>query len=62
MADRESETLRQVEKRMDKGKDQMQMAYIYDYVVMNDDLESSVIPFGNPVSRCATFSPVFHQW
>lgn len=27
---------------MAKGKEQMQMAYVYDYVVMNDDLDAAV--------------------
>lgn len=42
LIDRKSETPEQVEKRMAKGKEQMQMAYIYDYVVMNDNLEDAV--------------------
>lgn len=42
LVDRKSETLEQVEKRMAKGKEQMQMAYAYDYVVMNDDLVAAV--------------------
>ena len=42
LVDRKSETLEQVEKRMTKGKEQMQMAYVYDYVVMNDDLDAAV--------------------
>ena len=31
-----------IEKRYQKGKEQVQMAYVYDYVVMNDDLETAV--------------------
>lgn len=27
---------------MAKGKEQMQMAYVYDYAVMNDDLNAAV--------------------
>lgn len=42
LIDRKSETPEQVEKRMAKGREQMQMAYIYDYVVMNDNLEDAV--------------------
>ena len=42
LVDRKSETLEQVEKRMAKGKEQMLMAYAYDYVVMNDDLDAAV--------------------
>lgn len=42
LVDRKSETPEQVEKRMTKGKEQMQMAYAYDYVVMNDDLNAAV--------------------
>ena len=42
LVDRKSETLEQVEKRMAKGKEQMQMAYAYDYVVMNEDLDAAV--------------------
>ncbi len=42
LVDRKSETPEQVEKRMVKGAEQMRMAYIYDYVVMNDDLETAV--------------------
>lgn len=42
LVDRKSETSEQVEKRMAKSKEQMQMAYAYDYVVMNDDLEAAV--------------------
>jgi len=42
LINRKSETPEQVEKRMAKGKEQMQMAYIYDYVVMNDNLEDAV--------------------
>lgn len=42
LVDRKSETPEQVEKRMVKGKEQMQMAYVYDYVVMNDNLEAAV--------------------
>lgn len=42
LVDRKSETPEQVEKRMAKGKEQMQMAYAYDFVVMNDDLDAAV--------------------
>lgn len=42
LVDRKSETPEQVEKRMEKGKEQMRMAYAYDYVVMNDDLDAAV--------------------
>jgi len=42
LVDRKSETPEQVEKRMTKGKEQMQMAYAYDYIVMNDDLDAAV--------------------
>lgn len=42
LVDRKSETPEQVEKRMAKGKEQMQMAYAYDYVVMNDDLDTAM--------------------
>ena len=42
LGDRKSETPEQVERRMAKGKEQMQMAYAYDYVVMNDDLDTAV--------------------
>jgi len=42
LVDRKSETPEQVEKRMEKGKEQMRMAYAYDYVVMNDDLNAAV--------------------
>lgn len=42
LVDRKSETPAQVEKRMAKGKEQMQMAYAYDYVVMNDSLDAAV--------------------
>ncbi len=43
LINRKSEkTLEQVEKRIAKGKEQMQMSYVYDYVVMNDDLEAAV--------------------
>ena len=42
LIDRKSETPEQVEKRMAKGKEQMQLAYAYDYVVMNDDLNAAV--------------------
>jgi len=42
LVERKSETPEQVEKRMAKGKEQVQMAYVYDYVVMNDDLDTAV--------------------
>ena len=42
LVDRKSETPEQVEKRMAKSKEQMQMAYAYDYVVMNEELEAAV--------------------
>lgn len=42
LVDRKSETSEQVEKRMTKGKEQMQMAYVYDYIVMNDDLDAAM--------------------
>ena len=42
LVDRKSETPEQVEKRMVKGGEQMRMAYGYDYVVLNDDLDAAV--------------------
>lgn len=43
LVDRKSETPEQVEKRMVKGKEQMQMSYVYGNVAMNDDLEAAVV-------------------
>ena len=34
--------LEQIERRMAKSTEQMKTAYDYDYVVMNDDLETAV--------------------
>lgn len=39
---RKSETPERVESRMVKGTEQMRKAYDYDYVVLNDDLETAV--------------------
>lgn len=42
LVNRRSESPEQIKKRMEKGAEQMRMAYTYDYVVMNDDLETAV--------------------
>lgn len=42
LVDRKSETPEQVEKRIVKGEEQMQMAYFYDSIVMNDKLDAAV--------------------
>jgi len=42
LVDRKSETPEQIERRMAKSTEQMKTAYNYDYVVMNDDLETAV--------------------
>lgn len=42
LVDRKSETPEQIERRMAKSTDQMKMAYNYDYVVLNNDLEVAV--------------------
>lgn len=42
LINRNAETLEQIEQRMVKGKEQMRFAHTYDYVVMNDDLETAV--------------------
>ena len=42
MVDRKSETPEQVEKRIVKGEEQVQMAYFYDSIVMNDKLDAAV--------------------
>ena len=39
---RKTEPMDKVEKRYQKGMEQMQMAYVYDYAVMNDDLDTAV--------------------
>ena len=42
LVDRNSETPEQIERRMLKSTEQMKMAYDYDYVVMNNNLETAV--------------------
>lgn len=42
LVERQSETPEQIEKRMIKSTEQMKTAYNYDYVVLNDDLETAV--------------------
>lgn len=42
LVNRKSETQQQIEKRMVKSAEQMKAAYTYDYVVLNDDLETAV--------------------
>jgi len=42
LVDRKSETPEQIERRMLKSTEQMKTAYTYDYVVLNDDLETAV--------------------
>ncbi len=42
LVERKSETAEQIERRMAKSTEQMKTAYDYDYVVMNDDLETAV--------------------
>ena len=42
LVDRKSETLEQIERRMAKSTEQMKTAYLYDHVVLNNDLEAAV--------------------
>ena len=39
---RESEEADEVARRIEKGREQMKCSYIYDYVVLNDDLDQAV--------------------
>ena len=39
---RQSETPEQVEKRLSDAAGQLAFAYIYDYIVVNDDLDEAV--------------------
>lgn len=42
LVDRKSETPEQIERRMAKSTEQMKSAYLYDHVVLNNDLETAV--------------------
>lgn len=56
LINRKSETFEQVERRIAKGKEQMRMAYTYDYVVMNEELNDAVEKVVHIISalRCRT--------
>ena len=42
LVDRDEKTLEETQKRIEKGKEQMKCGYIYDYVVLNDELEEAI--------------------
>lgn len=53
LTERGSETPEQIEKRLSDSREQLPYAYSYDYVVLNDDLDTAVAEVKGIIGACA---------